>query len=60
MVQVEQHPEHFRTLGALQRTMVHLRRIMDGGVGLVVIHKFSWDCYRAVRQDMSVQGFQAC
>lgn len=45
---------------ALQRTMAHLRRIMDAtGTGLVNIHKFLWDRFRGVRQDLFVQGFEA-
>ena len=58
-MQVEQNPEHLRTLTALQRTMVYLRTIMDvPGASLVDIHRFLWDRYRGVRQDLSVQGMQ--
>ena len=50
LAQVEQDPEHFRTLGALQRTLLHLRGIMDApGAALVDIHKFLWDRFRGVR-----------
>ena len=45
---------------ALQRTMAHLRRIMDAtGTSLVNIHKFLWDRFRGVRQDLFVQGLEA-
>ncbi len=58
--QIEQRPENFRTLGALHRTMGHLRAIMDArGTPLVNVHKFLWDRYRGVRQDLFVQGFEA-
>ena len=59
LVQVEQHPEHVQTLGALQRTMLHLRTFMDApGASLADIQMFLWDCYRGVRQDLYVQGMQ--
>jgi hypothetical protein len=59
-LQIEQRPENFRTMAALQRTMAHLRRIMDAtDVSLVNIHKFLWDRFRGVRQDLFVQGFEA-
>ena len=45
---------------ALHRTMGHLRGIMDArGTPLVNVHKFLWDRYRGVRQDLFVQGFEA-
>ncbi|KAK9845825.1 hypothetical protein WJX81_003544 [Elliptochloris bilobata] len=51
-------PEEFRTRGALARTQAHLRAIMDrGDVPLVQLHKFLWDRFRSVRQDIYVQGF---
>lgn len=44
---------------ALQHTMVHLRNIMDRqDCPLVEIHKFLWDRFRGVRQDLFVQGFE--
>lgn len=53
-------PEEFRTRGALERTQAHLRRIMDRtDVPLVQLHKFLWDRYRSVRQDIYVQGFDS-
>jgi hypothetical protein len=58
-VQVEQRPENFRTMEALQRTMAYLRGIMDRtDVELVNIHKFLWDRFRGVRQDLFVQGME--
>ena len=57
--QIEQKPENFRTMAALQRTMAHLRRIMDKrDIALVNIHKYLWDRFRGVRQDLFVQGFE--
>ena len=54
-----QTPENFRTLGALRRTMVHLRSIMDRqDMPLVNIHKYLWDRFRGVRQDLFVQGIE--
>lgn len=59
MIQIEQKPENFRTMEALQHTMVHLRNIMDRqDCPLVEIHKFLWDRFRGVRQDLFVQGFE--
>lgn len=53
-------PEEFRTRGALARTQAHLRRIMDrADVPLVQLHKFLWDRFRSVRQDIYVQGFDS-
>ncbi|KDD73956.1 SAC3/GANP/Nin1/mts3/eIF-3 p25 family protein, partial [Helicosporidium sp. ATCC 50920] len=50
-------PSDFRTRAALQRTMDHLRGILDrGDVRFGLVHKFLWDRYRAVRQDLYVQG----
>ena len=58
-LQVEQTPENFRTMGALRRTVVYLRSIMDRqDMPLVNIHKYLWDRFRAVRQDLFVQGFE--
>lgn len=58
-MQIEQRPENFRTMEALQRTMAHLRAIMDSQASrLVEIHKFLWDRFRGVRQDLFVQGFE--
>ncbi len=58
-LQVEQTPENFRTTGALRRTMVHLRCIMDRqDMPLVNIHKYLWDRFRGVRQDLFVQGIE--
>ncbi len=58
-LQVEQTPENFRTIGALRRTMVHLRSIMDRqDMPLVNIHKYLWDRFRGVRQDLFVQGIE--
>ena len=58
-LQVEQTPENFRTFGAIQRTTLHLRRLMDSeDHPLVNIHKYLWDRFRGVRQDLFVQGFE--
>jgi SAC3/GANP family len=58
-LQVDTGPENFRTMAALQRTQRHLRGIMDrSDVPLVEIHKFLWDRYRGVRQDLFVQGLK--
>lgn len=57
--QVEQTPENFRTIGALRRTMMYLRSIMDRqDMPLVNIHKYLWDRFRGVRQDLFVQGIE--
>ena len=46
-------------MAALQRTMMHLRGIMDRqDIALVNIHKYLWDRFRGVRQDLFVQGFE--
>ena len=59
LLQVEQTPENFRTIGALRRTMMHLRNIMDRrDMPLVNIHKYLWDRFRGVRQDLFVQGIE--
>lgn len=51
------HPSEFRTRGALDRTMTHLRGILDRtDVRLGLVHKFLWDRYRSVRQDLYIQG----
>jgi hypothetical protein len=58
-VQVDPGSDNFRTMAALQRTQRHLRAIMDRtDVPLVEIHKFLWDRYRGIRQDLFVQGFK--
>ncbi|KAI7840763.1 hypothetical protein COHA_005577 [Chlorella ohadii] len=50
-------PEFFRTRGALARTMAHLRALLDRqDARLGLIHKFLWDRYRSVRQDLYIQG----
>jgi len=57
--QIEQQPENFRTMHALRNTMTHLRAIMDRtDMHLANIHKFLWDRFRGVRQDLFVQGFE--
>ena len=59
LLQIQQVPENFRTMGALRRTMVHLRGIMDRqDMALVNIHKYLWDRFRGVRQDLFVQGYE--
>ena len=51
------HPSEFRTRGALTRTMDHLRRLLDRtDARFGLIHKFLWDRYRSVRQDLYIQG----
>jgi hypothetical protein len=53
-------PGDFRTRGALARTMAHLRALLDrGDVRFGLVHKFLWDRYRSVRQDLYIQGMQA-
>lgn len=48
---------NFRTLPTLQRTQAHLLSIMDrSDVDLAKIHRFLWDRFRGVRQDLFVQG----
>ncbi|KAL4433632.1 hypothetical protein ABPG75_000073 [Micractinium tetrahymenae] len=53
-------PEFFRTRGALARTMQYLRNLLDRqakqDARLGLIHKFLWDRYRSVRQDLYIQG----
>ena len=59
MLQIEPVAGNFRTMGALRRPMVHLRGIMDRqDMALVIIHKYLWDPFRAVRQDLFVQGYE--
>lgn len=49
-------PSDVRTMPALQRTMVHLRELMDrSDMPFGVLHKFLWDRHRSVRQDLNVQ-----
>jgi hypothetical protein len=51
------HPSEFRTRGALTRTMAHLRGLLDRcDVRFGLVHKFLWDRYRSVRQDLYIQG----
>ena len=51
------HPSEFRTRGALQRTMEHLRSLLDtSDIRFGLVHKFLWDRYRSVRQDLYIQG----
>jgi len=51
------HASEFRTRGALTRTMEHLRRLLDRtDVRFGLVHKFLWDRYRSVRQDLYIQG----
>ena len=51
------HPSEFRTRGALARTMEHLRGLLDReDVRFGLVHKFLWDRYRSVRQDLYIQG----
>ncbi|GHP06435.1 hypothetical protein PPROV_000518000 [Pycnococcus provasolii] len=52
-----------RTIRALYRTMDHLATLMDATsthcgtpVGMYDIHKFLWDRYRSVRQDLLLQS----
>jgi hypothetical protein len=50
-------PSEFRTRGALARTMAYLRTLLDRtDVRFGLIHKFLWDRYRSVRQDLYIQG----
>ena len=50
-------PSEFRTRGALQRTMTHLRNLLDqSNFRFGLVHKFLWDRYRSVRQDLYIQG----
>lgn len=49
----------FRTRDALHRTMTHLSRILDRtDVRFGLVHKFLWDRYRSVRQDLYIQGIE--
>ena len=51
------HPSDFRTRGALERTMNYLRNLLDReDVRFGLVHKFLWDRYRSVRQDLYIQG----
>ena len=51
------HPSDFRTRGALTRTMTYLRGLLDrDDVRFGLVHKFLWDRYRSVRQDLYIQG----
>ena len=50
-------PSDFRTRDALSRTMIHLSKLLDRtDVRFGLIHKFLWDRYRSVRQDLYIQG----
>lgn len=52
-------PSDFRTRGALERTMQHLRALMDRKEpSFAKIHNFLFDRYRSVRQDLYVQGIE--
>lgn len=52
-------PADFRTRGALMRTMLHLRGLMDRKEpSFAKIHNFLFDRYRSVRQDLYVQGIE--
>lgn len=54
-------PSDVRTMPALQRTMLHLRGLMDQtDVPFGVLHKFLWDRHRSVRQDLNVQHIKVC
>ncbi|KAF5832124.1 hypothetical protein DUNSADRAFT_12135 [Dunaliella salina] len=61
--QEQQIPPNFRTLGALDKTMRHLRRIMDWttkdhpSAEPIVIYEFLWDRYRVVRKEIVTQRF---
>ncbi|KAL4513335.1 hypothetical protein Ndes2437B_g00550 [Nannochloris sp. 'desiccata'] len=51
------HPSEFRTRGALTRTMDYLRRLLDRtDVRFGLVHKFLWDRYRSIRQDLYIQN----
>jgi hypothetical protein len=51
-------PGDFRTRGALARTMAYLRALLDRpGAAFGMVHRFLWDRYRSVRQDLYIQGF---
>ena len=59
LLQIEQVPENFRTRAALRAAQEHLRGIMDRtDVPLADVHKFLWDRFRGIRQDLFVQGFE--
>ena len=56
---IEQDPANFRTRAALAAAQAHLRGIMDADASsapLSLVHRFLWDRYRGVRQDLFVQG----
>jgi len=61
--QENQIPTNFRTFGALDKTMRHLRRIMDWTTTdhpraePIVIYEFLWDRYREVRKEIVTQRF---
>jgi hypothetical protein len=51
------HPSEFRTRNALTRTMDYLRRLLDRtDVRFGLVHKFLWDRYRSIRQDLYIQN----
>jgi hypothetical protein len=50
-------PALIRTFGALQRTRLHLLKVMDGPAhSLHARQMFLWDRYRALRKDMNQQA----
>ena len=71
---IEQRADNFRTRSALDKAQAHLRGIMDSGTvnssstasslsrsaspPLSLVHRFLWDRYRGIRQDLFVQGIE--
>ena len=52
----EVQPERLRTKKGLQKTMIHLLKLMDSNATTFEkVHRFLWDRYRAVSQDLSIQ-----
>ncbi|KAJ9525143.1 hypothetical protein QJQ45_020666 [Haematococcus lacustris] len=57
----DKKPSSFRTLPALNKTMEHLRHIMDRQVSeelsLLMVQGFLWDRYREIRREVNAQRF---
>ena len=57
----EKDPARVRTRGALARAMAHLLSLVDDGApaargaSLASVHKFLWDRFRGVRQDLQAR-----
>ena len=52
-------PKSLRTRAALEKTMLHLLKLLDHPeYSFGKLHKFQWDRYRGIRQDLNTQASQ--